>query len=274
MKKLFGIVLALSVGTLLAQNTWQAMFPKNNNVAAATTSTTNPYLFPLVGTGLVDVWRFDALSGNIISSVKGHTYTVTEAYGGQYSYRAVGPNGIYGITHPEDNGGHIKIASQADTDFDIGAGENFTLMMQFTPNNTNNDGRALIDLGSGGGNNSGLYVLLTGDFRIAIYLLGAGSTGFSRTDVNTISNGTFYTLRVVFDRSTQYPKYYLKAQGGSETLLTVSGSTNLTTLGAVTITSDPVSFVRNSSNGDSPWWGQLWQFAYAKGTAYDVTIKP
>ena len=241
---------------------------------ASSGSASNPYIFPTAGA--VDTWVFDAVSGNIVSEVKAQTYTVTEAIGGQFVYRAAGPNGLYGLTHDQSNGGYVRLASQTDADFDVGLAESFVLMFQFdSNNNTPADGRELLDFGSAGATTTGIYILLTADFRLTMFVVGSLGSGFVRTDVSSLTDGTFYTARIVFNRaSASVPKIYLKAEGGVETDMTVSGSLNPTTCGAVTITTDPMSFYNQSDTTGTPWWGQIYQCAFAKGTTYDCTSKP
>lgn len=243
-------------------------------IASSGGAAANPYIFPTAGA--VDTWNFDVASGNIISEVKAQTYTVTEAIGGQFVYSASGPNSLVGLTHDQSNGGYVRLASQTDTDFDIGSGESFVLMVQFKANNnTPADDRVLLDFGSAGANTSGIFLILSATFRLTMYVVGAGGSGFVRTDTSSLTDGTFYTARIVFDRSSaSVPKMYVKEEGGSETDMTVSGSLNPTTCGAITITTDPMSFYNESDTTGNVWWGQIYQAAFAKGTTYDCSSKP
>lgn len=263
--------------TLFAQNSWQPFMRQSNNLVAAAcpphhAATPDPYQFPVLGA--IDVWRFNMASGDLVSYVKNQTYSVTNATGTQWTYSVVGPNGLVGVTHDESNGGNFRLSSQVDTSFDIGALESYTLMFQFKANNSNHDSRIILDFGTAGANTNGIYVELADD-RISVWTLGALGTNLSRTDAGIITNGVFYTIRVVMDRLSAAAVIYIKPEGGSETSVNVNKIfSDFSAIGDVQITTDPMAVTRGSNNSGSPFWGTIYQVAFAKGTTYDVTSKP
>jgi len=274
MKRAIAIIaFSLCAVSVIAQNTWQPTFRKANNIRAIASGTAvNLYHFPIVGA--VDVWRFDMLSGNLVSTIKAQTYTVDDP-APSLTYSTAGPNGLVGVTHiTSNNSGGFKLASQADTDFDVGAGESFTILIQFKSTN-NGDTRWLFDFGTDGANTTG-FTLLLGDTRLTMYTIGASGSHFARTDADTIANnGTFYTARIVYNRADAAPHIYLKAEGGAEVDMNVSkGGTDFSAMGAVTITTDPMSFFGPTDQNTSMWFGDIYQVAFAKGTTYDVGVKP
>lgn len=231
----------------------------------------NPYLFPLATAQ--DVWYFDMASGDLVSQIKGQTYVVTDA-GGQYSYNVAGPNSLVGVTHDESNGGNFRLASQTDTSFDIGALESYTIMFQFKANNSNHDSRVILDWGTAGANTNGIYIEQADD-RISVWTLGALGNNLSRTDTGIITNGVFYTVRIVMNRLSAAAVIYIKPEGGAEVSVNVNKIfTDFSLIGAVQISTDPMAFTRGSKNSGSPFWGTFYQFAYAKNTTYDVSVKP